>query len=144
MMLGLKLDHSTKRIAWMLIGIALCSVLASAALLNLIVGLLTDQRANVPRELLAAAISYAPDSATLNARLAEVELAEEDRDTSAIEKRATRAVNLSPWDYRHRLLLATVAEARGDRAAAEQALREALELAPGYTEVRWRLADVVM
>ena len=53
-------------------------------------------------------------------------------------------MNSSPWDYRLRLQSATVKEARGDRAAAEQTLQEALALAPNYTEVHWRLANLLL
>ena len=73
-----------------------------------------------------------------------MELQDEDRDILNIEHRATRAMNSSPWDYRHRLLLATIKEAQGDRSAAEQALLEAVALAPNNTEVRWRLANLLL
>jgi hypothetical protein len=108
------------------------------------VGLLTDPRVNAPKELLTAAIGYVPNSAPLNARLAEAEILEEDRDLSSIERHATLAVNNSPWDYRQRLLLATAKEAAGDRAAAELSLEYALSLAPNYAEVHWRLANLLL
>ncbi|MEK6320306.1 MAG: tetratricopeptide repeat protein [Acidobacteriota bacterium] len=128
----------------LLSAIAVCAALTSAALVSLVVGLLTDQRVSVRKDLLAAAIQYVPNSATLNARLAEAEMSEPDRDIASVEDHATRAVNVSPWDYGHRLLLARIKEANGDRAAAEQSLQEALALAPGYTEVRWRLANLLL
>jgi hypothetical protein len=71
-------------------------------------------------------------------------MADDGRDISSIEQHAKRAVDLSPWDYRQRLLLATVKDAEGDRAAAEQSLRDALALAPNYTEVHWRLANLLL
>lgn len=128
----------------MLSALAVCALLIFSALVNCIVGMLTDPRVSASRELLTAGIAYVPNSAPLNARLAEAEMGGGDRDISSIQNHATRAVNLSPWDYRNRLLLATVKEAAGDRAAAEQALREALALAPNYTEVRWRLANLLL
>jgi hypothetical protein len=121
-----------------------CVVLTYAALTNVVANILTDQRASVSKELLAAGIVYAPNSALLNARLAEAEMAEEDRDISSIESHVKRAVNISPWDYRQRLLLATVKEAAGDREAAKESLQEAVALAPNYTEVHWRLANLLL
>src|SRR5262245_42582083 len=128
MTLKIKLSNPVRKTAWLLLGTAVCALLSAAALLNLLAGVLTDPRANVRKDLLAAAIGYAPSSATLNARLAEAEMAEDERDVGRAEELARRAVNLSPWDYRHRLLLATIDEARANRAAAEDNLQEALAL----------------
>lgn len=119
-------------------------MLAFAALTNFAAGVVTDERAKVDKQLMAATIAYVPNSARLHARLAEAEMGEEDRDISSIENHVKRAIDLSPWDYRQRLLLATVKEAQGDRAAAEQSLLEAAALAPNYTEVRWRLANLLV
>jgi tetratricopeptide (TPR) repeat protein len=105
---------------------------------------LTDERVNVSRDLLAAGLKYAPNSAALQARLAEAEMAEDERDLSSVEARALRAINLSPWDYNNHLLLASIKEARGDRAGAEKALRAALDLAPYNTDVHWRLANLLL
>lgn len=124
--------------------LVLCATLTIAALINAAAGVATDERVAANKELLAATIAYLPNSATLNARLAEAEMGEDDRDISNIETLARRAVNFSPWDYRQRLLLATVCEARGDRVAAEQSLLEALSLAPNYPEVHWRLANLLL
>lgn len=124
--------------------LGISALLAFAALVNCTVGLLANPGANVRKELLTAGVDFVPNSALLNARLAEFEMSEADRDIQSVESRATRAVNLSPWDYRQRLLLATVKEAAGDRTAAEEALREAVALAPNYTEVHWRLANLLL
>jgi hypothetical protein len=67
-----------------------------------------------------------------------------ERDLSLVEAHAERAVKISPWDYRRRLLLATIEEAKGDRIAAEQALQQAVALAPNYTDVHWRLANLLL
>jgi hypothetical protein len=69
---------------------------------------------------------------------------ESDRDLEAIEKLANRAVARSPWDYNNHQLMASYLEARGDRAAAEQALRTATWLAPNNTNLRWRLANLLL
>jgi tetratricopeptide (TPR) repeat protein len=132
------------RAAALLSGFVLCSLVSLAAAHNLVVGLLTDQRIDVPRNLLAAGIAYVPDSAPVNARLAEAEMMESDQDLATAVLLAQRAANISPWDYRNRLLLATAKEAAGDRAAAEDALQEALNLAPNYADVHWRFANILL
>jgi tetratricopeptide (TPR) repeat protein len=144
MVVEVKVNNLAGKTIAILAALGVCALLTFAALVSCTVGLLTDQRVNVSRDLLTAGIAFVPNSAPLNARLAEAEMGEEDRDLLSVENRATRAVNLSPWDYRPRLLLATVKEARGDRAAAEQSLQEALALAPNYTEVHWRLANLLL
>src|SRR5262249_23816097 len=71
-------------------------------------------------------------------------LSEPDRDIPAIESGARAACSLSPFDYRHRLLLATVEEASGDRQAAESTLERARALAPNNAEVIWRQANLLV
>jgi Tetratricopeptide repeat len=144
MLIEVKVNGLAARAVAIVLTLGMCAVLTFAALVNVAAGVVTDERVNVNKDLLAATIAYVPNSAPLNARLAEAEMGEADRDISSIENHAKRAVNLSPWDYRQRLLLATVKEAQGDRAAAEQSMREALALAPNYTEVHWRLANLLL
>ena len=144
MTIEVRVNNLPKRAAVALVALVACSLLLLAAVTNCAVGLLTDPRVNVSKELLAAGTEFVPSSAALNARLAELELQDEQRDILSIERRATLAVNSSPWDYRYRLLLATVKEAEGDRPAAEQALQQALALAPNNTEVHWRFANLLL
>jgi tetratricopeptide (TPR) repeat protein len=144
MMIKVTVSGLKSRAIAIVLSLGLCALLTLAASANALIGMLSDQRVNVSKELLAAGIVYAPNSAALNARLAEAEMAEDNRDISAIEGHTRRAVNLAPSDYRLRLLLATVTEANGDRAAAEQSLRDALALAPNYTEVHLRLANLLL
>jgi tetratricopeptide (TPR) repeat protein len=142
--LKIKVNNFGGRAIAVLSALAVSVLLTYNALVSCAAGLLTDPRVNASRELLTAGIAFAPNSAPLNARLAEAEMAAEDRDIRSVENLATRAVNISPWDYQQRLLLATVKEAQGDRSAAEQSLQAALALAPNYTEVHWRLANVLL
>lgn len=143
-LIEVKVNKNSSRAVAIALALGLVSLLSFAALVNFFAGIVTDPRVNVSKELLAATIAYVPNSAPLNARIAEAEMTENDRDISSIENHVKRAVNLSPWDYRQRLLLATVKDAEGDRAAAEQSLRDALALAPHYTEVHWRLANLLL
>ena len=144
MTLQITVNNLAKRLLVVIAGLGVCAILVFMAITNCAVGLLTDPQVNVSRELLVAGSSLVPNSALLNARLAEAEMSDENRDILGVEQRATRAVNSSPWDYRLRLLLATVKEAGGDRAAAERELQEALALAPNYAEVHWRLANLLL
>ncbi len=139
-----KVNNLARRLITILVALAACALLLCAALVSFAVGVLTDPRVNASRELLEAGIGLVPNSAALNSRLAEAEMSQDDRDILTVERRAHQAVNLSPWDYRNRLLLATVKEASGDRGAAEQSVREALALAPNYVEVHWRLANLLL
>lgn len=122
--------------------LALCALLTGLALSGVITGLLTDERTKVGKPLLSSGLKYVPSSASLRARLAAAEMLSEDRDLSAAEADARLAVKMAPWDYSHRMLLAGIEEANGDRASAEAELLEALRLAPNYTVVHWRLANV--
>lgn len=144
MVIEVRVNTLVARASVIVTTLVLCATLTIAALINAAAGVAADERVPANKDLLTATVAYLPDSATLNARLAEAELGEDDRDISGIETLARRAVNLSPWDYRQHLLLATVCEARGDRAAAEQSLLEALSLAPNYPEVHWRLANLLL
>src|SRR6185295_891816 len=125
MILNIALDKRSARFMLMAATAAVCALLGALALQQAINGILIDERVAVPREWLTAGLRYAPNSARLLARLAETELAEDDVDLASCAARARRAANLSPWDYQNQLLLASVEEAKGDRAAAEQYLRAA-------------------
>ena len=119
----------------------MCAVLASWMWSSFVAGLLADERVAVTKDWLDRGKGYAPNSALVKARLARAEMVEEERDLEVVRSHAVDAINISPWDFNHRLLLASIEEARGDRAAAESSLREAVSLAPNNTEVHWRLAN---
>jgi len=138
------INNFLRKTAAIVLTTAISAVLLVSALHNLIVGVLTDSRVEPRVDLLSAAIGYVPNSAGVNARLAAAQLVQADRDLYALAPLAQRAVDTSPWDYRNRLLMATVKEAQGDRAAAEDALLEAAALAPNYTDVHWRLANLLL
>lgn len=144
MVIQVEIDKLSTKLIAIIAALGVCALLVFAALVNCTVGLLSDPQVNVSRELLDAGASFIPNSAPINARLAQLEMVEGDRDIQSIERRAARAINSSPWDYRHRLLLATIKEAEGDREAAERALRDAVTLAPNNTEVHWRLANLLL
>jgi hypothetical protein len=94
--------------------------------------------------MLTAAAVYFPESARLNARLAQYELDDEQRDLALARSHARRAVNLSPWDFNYRLHLANIEEASGNRDAAQESLRSALALAPNNAGLHWRMANLLL
>ncbi|HST22479.1 MAG TPA: tetratricopeptide repeat protein [Blastocatellia bacterium] len=142
------IEFNLKNIATKLVVVVLALV-AFALLVILIasrfiVGTLSDDRFIYGRETLVVPLEYFPNSARLNARLAEAELLESDRDLARAEQLALRAINLSPFNYRYQLTLASIKEAQGDRTTAEEALRSAIALAPNDRNVHWRLANVLL
>lgn len=144
MVIEIQVNKPVSRTVAALGTLALCAFLAALALTGVIIGLLTDERTRVGKPLLSSGLLYVPNSAPMRARFAAAELGSEDRDLPAAEANARLAINMAPWDYNHRLLLASIEEAKGDRALAEAELLEAVKLAPTYTVVRWRLANVLV
>ena len=143
----LKLNKFWLRACVLLCLLAGCGWLALTAASQFVVRSLADLRVPVNEQALALAVASFPDSALLNARLSESELsAIEDREAAIAraDLHAARAVAVSPFDYRYRLLQASAREALGNRSGAEAALREAVRLAPGNTDVRWRLANLLV
>lgn len=55
-----------------------------------------------------------------------------------------KAVSLSPHDYRFWMALGTASEQVGDAAKAEQALRQAVTLAPAYAYPHWYLGNLLL
>jgi tetratricopeptide (TPR) repeat protein len=139
----LAVNSPARRAAVALATLVLCAALALASWTKLVAGVLTDERVNVGKDWLEAGITHAPNSALLNARIARTEMLEEERDLSEARARALRAISISPWDFNHRLLLASIEEAEGDRDGAEKSLRDGLALAPNNTDVHWRLANLL-
>lgn len=131
---------------------ARCAMLGSAfivlgllvriVLAEFIAGTLVDTRLDTSATVLSAAAEYLPNSARLFARLAEAEMTGPNIDLPKADTHARRAVSLSPQNYNYRLLLASILEARGDQAAAELAIKDALAIAPNYAEINWRLGNL--
>jgi hypothetical protein len=65
-------------------------------------------------------------------------------DLRAAELHATRAMRLSPHDYKPRLLLASIYHDKNDSAAEEQSIRAALELAPDNVEAHYILGSLFL
>ena len=144
MAIELKLNNLAARLALLVVALGVSALLLMLIVANFITGTLTDDRAQVRREVLASAVDYFPDSPRLQGRLAEAELFERERDLARAEAAIETAIKLSPYDHSYRLTLAAIKEAQRDRDAAEQALREGLELAPNNADAHWRLANVLV
>ena len=144
MLLDINVGTSRARIITVLVVAAVGALLAWLAVGNFMIGVLGDERVPLSRDSLESAVARFPNSAPLLARLAAAEMDSDERDPTGAERYARRAIEMSPWDYRHRMLLAGIVEAAGDRAGAEQLLQEAVALAPNYSDVHWRLANLLL
>jgi Flp pilus assembly protein TadD len=143
----ISLDNLYKRLAAILAATAMGLSLGWMVVSNFVVRGVADQRVSYPRESLAATVERFPDSARVNFRLASAELAgvaDNERFDAQAEGHAERAVNLSPWSYRARRLLATAQELNGKQEEAENSLREAVKLAPNHAELNWAFANLLL
>lgn len=144
MILELNLEGKPAVASFMMLALLAGAALGSLAFSHFITGMLTDRRVQVDRDALDAALSHFPGSARLHARMAEVEMKGRARNLLLAQTHALEAIRLSPSDFRFRSLAASVSEAMGDRVSAEALLREALALAPRNTDLRWRLANILL
>lgn len=141
MIVYFSLDSLVARLVMGVITLTLLGVLVGAAIWYVVLGTLTDERITLPRNVLEAGIHYFPTSPRLHARLADAQMQGVERDLTAAETHARRAIALLPKEYTYHLLLGSILEAQGNRQTAEGAYRAALELAPNYLELHWRLAN---
>ncbi len=144
MVLELNLNKPGRRFALAIVVLAGCSLLVVIVVSGFVIGTLADDRLLVTRDMIQVPVTYFPNSARLNGRLASAELSESDSDLANAKAHAQRAVNLSPYDYRLRVTLASIEEADGDRAAAEASLQAARGLAPHYWTVHYRLGNLLV
>lgn len=144
MILEFKLNKFAARLAVIAVALVMCAFLVTVIISRFVIGTLSNDRLSVSRGMLATPVEYFPNSGRLNARLAEAELMASDRDLDRAEFHAVRAINLSPNNYLFHLILASIKEAKGDRAAAEESLKAALALAPNDRNTHWRLANVLL
>lgn len=147
MVLKLSLDKPLARAGVGLAAAALCTWLGFLVLSHFIVGVLTDEGVIVRRQVLAAAAEYFPNSARLQIRLAAIGLSEtggDDPVSQQVKVSALRAVSLSPYNATAQLLLSKSLELSGEDAAAEDALRAAVLLAPRDTNLHWQFANLLV
>jgi tetratricopeptide (TPR) repeat protein len=114
---------------------------------NFIIRVVADPRMGLSQEMLAAVAARFPNSPRANFRLADTELADatsKGRFNAQAEVHAARAVNLSPWDYQSRRLLAIAQELNNRPEEAENSLRAAVRLAPNHADLNWVLANLLL
>jgi hypothetical protein len=164
MHVDLRLDRPAARTAFRVALIVVCAWLSTIVLCNFLVDALSDPRMAVTPDapmasfitdpfdrgganpaVLAAAVRYIPNSPRLHLKLAETETnTKHSYDLRAAENHATRAIQLSPYDYKPRLLLASIHHDNSDWAAAEQAIRATLKLAPHNVQAHYILGSLLL
>ncbi len=139
------LDNWYKRIAGILVVSALGTGLGWLVISGFVIRSVADQRWTLPREWLVVALDRFPNSARINIRLAEAEINTDLRNArfDLAENHATRAVDLSPWNFQARRLLATAQELNGKPDDAETSMREAVKLAPYHAVLNWGFANLL-
>jgi tetratricopeptide (TPR) repeat protein len=141
------LNNVHKRLATVLAGVGIVLSLGWVVVSDFIVRGVADGGVSFQREWLAAAAERFPNSARVNFQLANAEIADiadNGRFYAQAERHAGRAVNLSPWDYQARRLLATAQELNGKQEEAENSLRTAVKLAPNHAELNWTFANLLL
>jgi len=141
------LDNWYKRIAAILIFTVVAMGLGWMVFSDFIIRGVADQRLALPREWLLAAAERFPNSSRIYLKLANAEIAggaEVAQIDAQAESHAMQAVNLSPWSFQARRLLATAQELNGKHEDAEMSLRRAVKLAPNHAELNWEFANLLM
>lgn len=144
MLIRLNLHNILIRHGFFVITLVIFVLLIKVIIGEFVVGTLADKRVKVNKNLLTSSTGYFPASAKILARLGEYEVTELQVDFESAEKHIQQAVILSPNNYKYRLLLAEIIDARGDYARAELAFNDALQLAPNYSEVHWKVANFLV
>ncbi|PYV90742.1 MAG: hypothetical protein DMG05_09175 [Acidobacteria bacterium] len=165
MRLDLPLDHPGARITVIAVVIGLCGSLLYATLSGFLIGALTDEnipvtvdalpgsflsapfkddRIGINPDVLAAATRHFPDSPRLHMKLAQFERYRPEDHWTAAEFHAKRVIDLSPHDYKPRLLLSEIQENQDNLEGAEESVRAALRLAPGNLQAHWQLGELLL
>ncbi|MFN0084171.1 MAG: tetratricopeptide repeat protein [Blastocatellia bacterium] len=139
----LKLESPSSRILVILATAAIAFLLVRINIAHFVARVIADQRVAMDREALGAAAQKYPDSARIRFKLAEAEIAGGGDSANAL-RYARAAVNLSPWDYQARRLLAMAEEMNGLQREAEDSIRTTLRLAPYHGELNWAVANILL
>ncbi len=142
MIFHLNLQSRVRQAAAIALAVICLGLLARTILVEFITGTLSDNRLTISPAILRAAVGFYPHSGRMFAALARLEENGGADDLARAEADATAAIANSPRDYQNFLLLASIEESRGDRSASERTLDEALRLAPNYSDVHWRMANL--
>ncbi len=96
-------------------------------------------------ELAQVAHNLAPNDPLTNWRLAQISQKKLPLDQSTVSlSQFEKATSLSPNDYRFWAALGTARGQSGDMSGGEQALRQAVSLAPSYASPHWYLGNLLL
>ncbi len=151
MKVSLSLHSLGSRLVALVSASLLLAGLLSLALARFVTAVAADPYSQVTQQILESAVYHFPDNAPAQARLA-ARLIEAGWDSSRSHQEvaekalhhASRAAELSPWNYEYHLLLSAARELKGETQGAEAALRKAVELAPGNVNVHWQMANLLL
>ena len=134
---------------WLLLVPAVCAILGSWFVVRWYVGNTVAEYAPSVEEggieMARMAARWAPGDPLTHWRLASLEEKVFNANNLADAVREYElAVTLSPNDYRYWMELGRALEASGDIAGGEKALRRAVELAPAYSQPRWRFGNLLV
>lgn len=127
-----------------LLSLGVMILLAKMVLTEFTVKVLSDNRLELNEDFMATAVSSVPNSGRLLFASALAESSSPNPNLEQAKRHVVQAIELSPYDYNYRLLLAQICEAEGDKTGAEAGFREALRLAPHYSETHWNLANFLI
>ena len=119
-------------------------LLARMVITEFTVGVLSDNRLELNESFLESAVLSMPNSSRLLYASALAELSSPAANLERAGENAVRAIELSPRNYNYRLLLAQICEKQGNKIGAEEAFKDALRLAPHYSETHWNLANFLI
>jgi len=151
MKLTLNLSFIGARVAVFCAALVLAVLFIGFALTRFVTAVISSSSFAVNLPALEAAAVYFPNSAKVQARLA-ARLVESELDATESHEtlserafqHASRAVTLAPANYEYRVLLAAAAELQGKLPEAEDALHNAIRLAPNNVNVRWQMANLLL
>ena len=144
MALEINLQSRASRIVFCILALLLGIWLIKIVTVNFVIGAMADRRLTVTREMLEQTAKVFPASARILSRLAEFEAQGTTADAASAEIHIKDAIRRSPRDFRYQLLLGEINDTRNNTKKAENAYREAVRLAPQFSEAHWRLANVLL
>lgn len=151
MLISLRLSFWAVRVVIVMASFALCVALVGFSLVRFVTQAVANPRLPMELATIEAAVSYFPNSARLQARLAAALVENGINPGESHEElaeraftHATLAVKLAPANHEYRLLMAAAAELQGHLEEAEAALRASVRLAPNDTNAHWQMANLLL
>ena len=143
MTLAINLNKPVLRLALMVLALVLAGGLLRLVYVRFVVSVLTAKNTPVSVEALTTMAASLPQSARLQARLADALLSQGAPDSQLLaqaDAAATQAVNLAPLNANHHILFAAAKSMVGEAEVSELHLRTAMTLAPHNAQIRLAIA----